>query len=214
MNQGARSHNAAAHLYLARTKSRPATPITIKEIVCLLDAIRKSDDPPAKRDEALFAVYAFTGIRRSEALSLKIKDYDRVSSTLFLRQIKGGGNRMQPVPLQLAKILDKYISRIACNFKCRDHSPLFFGRQPDHPLSARQAQVRFKKWKKLSGIRNDLTIHSLRAGFATSLYEAAGDILLISRAMGHIDIQTTRRYIQDNVSGIKEAVEKTFHCFL
>ena len=95
---GRAPHNAAARLYLARTKSRPTAPITMAEIVCLLNTIRKSEDPLAERDEALFAVYAFTG-----------------------------------------------------------------------------------------------------------------DILLVSRAMGHVDIQTTRRYIDDTMYGVREAVEKTFH---
>lgn len=210
LESGRTPRNAAARLYLARAKSRLTTPITLKEVVCLLDTIRKSDDPLYERDEALFAVYAFTGIRRSEALSLRMKDYDRVSSTLFLRHTKGGCNRMQPVPSQLAEILDKYISRIKRNFKSNDYSPLFFGRHPEQPLSARQAQMRFEKWKKLSGIWKDLTIHSFRASFATLLYEAAGDILLVSRVMGHVDIRTTRRYIEDNMSGVREVVEKTF----
>jgi site-specific recombinase XerD len=210
---GRAPRNAAARLYLAKAKSMPTIPIAIKEVICLLDTIRKSDDPLARRDEALFAVYAFTGIRRSEALALRMKDYDRISSTLLLRQTKGGSNRVQPVPLQLAKILDKYITRIECDFKSGDYSPLFFGRHPEEPLSARQAQVRFEKWKKLSGIRKHLTIHSFRAGFATLLYEATGDILLVSRAMGHANIQITRRYIQDNVYGVREAIEKIFHRF-
>ncbi|MCL5063043.1 MAG: tyrosine-type recombinase/integrase [Nitrospiraceae bacterium] len=202
--------NAAARLYLAKTKSRPTIPITMKEIISLLDTIRISDDPLARRDEALFAVYAFTGIRRSEALALRIKDYDRVSSTLFLWRTKGGSNRMQPVPLQLAEILAKYIRRIERDFKAGDYSPLFFGRHPEKPLSARQAQVRFEKWKNFSGIRKDLTIHSFRAGFATLLYEATGDILLVSHAMGHVDIQTTKRYINNNMYGVRQAIEKIF----
>jgi integrase/recombinase XerD len=169
----------------------------MQEITCLFSAIKKSDDPLAKRDEALFAVYAFTEIRRSEALALRIKDYDRVSSTLFLPRTKGGSNRIQPIPSQLAEILERYISRIERNFNFNADFPLFFGRHPEKPLSARQAQVRFEKWKKFSGIRKNLTIHSFRAGFATLLYEATGDILLVSRVMGHVDIRTTRRYIQD-----------------
>jgi integrase/recombinase XerC len=206
---GRTPRNAAARLYLARAKSQPTIPITIKEVAYLLDTIRKSDDPLARRDEALFATYAFTGIRRSEALSLRIKDYDRVSSTLFLPRTKGGSNRIQPIPSQLAEILERYISRIERNFNFNADFPLFFSRHPDRPLSSRQAQVRFEKWRNLSGIRNGLTIHSFRAGFATLLYEATGDILLVSRVMGHVDIRTTRRYIQD-ISNVREAVEKTF----
>lgn len=121
--------NPAKFLLLARTSSRPTIPITIDETAGLLETIRKSSDPLASRDEALFATYAFTGIRRSEALALRLKDYDPHTLTIFLPKIKGGGTRMQPIPSCLARILNNFL------YKLRDRSdnkesavPLFHGR--------------------------------------------------------------------------------------
>ena len=83
------------------------------------------------------------------------------------------------------------------------------GGNTGQPMSARQVQVRFDNWKKLAGIRKKLTIHSFRAGYATSLYETTGDIFLVARAMGHRDVSTTLRYINTNSSVLKRAVEYT-----
>jgi integrase/recombinase XerC len=197
----------AARLDLAKTRSRPTTPITVKEINDLLNAIRASDDRHAERDEALFSVYAFTGIIRSEALSLTMRDYDAQAAALYLPKTKSGSRHVRSVLSPLADILKK---RTRHSPYADDQPNLLTGGNPDRALSARQAQARFVKWKDLAGIRKGLTIHSFRAGFATSLYEKTGDILLVSRAMGHSDIRTTRRYIRENNYRISQAVEMTF----
>jgi integrase/recombinase XerD len=202
------SRNPARFLFMTRTSSQPTMPITIEEIKLLLRTIHESDDPLALRDEALFAVYAFTGIRRAEALALRIKDYDPVAMTICLVQTKGGVKRMQPVSSYLACILNKLICRMKDNDRC---SPLFPGRK--HwllPLSLRQVQNRFDKWKTLAGIRNDLTIHSFRAGFANLLYESTGDIHLVATAMGHSDIRSTSYYVKNNIYSVRKAIEKVF----
>ena len=67
---------------------------------------------------------------------------------------------------------------------------LFHGRHPERSLTTRQVRFRFNRWKALSGIREELTVHSFRAGFATHLYRATGDSLLVQHAIGHSDIRT------------------------
>jgi len=175
--------NPAGSLHMARASSKRTVPITIQEIDQLLETIRESDDPRARRDEALFAAYAFTGIRRAEALDLRKKDYDPISRLLYLPKTKGE-QHWCPVPSRLAKILKKSILETNKNGQSTQWAPLFPGRHREQPLSIRQANVRFDKWKRLAGIRDCLTIHSFRAGFATSLYETTGDPLLVARAIG------------------------------
>jgi integrase/recombinase XerC len=205
------SFNPCASLHVTNANSQRTIPITIEEINIFLDTVRKSSDPCAGRDEALFAIYAFTGIRRSEALTLKVKDYDAVSSSLYLSRIKGGSARLQPVPPRLTEILERHISDLKQNKRVNADSSLFSSIQSERSLSVRHVQVRFDKWKNIAGIRENLTIHSFRAGFATLLYETKGDLLLVSRAMGHRDVRTTERYIANNMNAVREAMDETFH---
>ncbi len=201
--------NPAERLTRSKSYSRPTMPITAVEIIALLETIRQSGDMHADRDEALFATYAYTGIRRSEALSLTLFDYDHRSGLLHFNRTKNGG-QMKIVPSSLADILSKRIRsclRVQLSLK---QTLLFPGRSADQPMSARHVQMRFAKWKKLAGIRKALTIHSFRAGYATSLYETTGDIFLVARAMGHRDVSTTMRYITTNSSVLRRAVEYTF----
>jgi site-specific recombinase XerD len=68
--------NPAALLRFARVDSQLTAPITPEETRLLLAAIRRSGDPLRLRDEALFSIYALTGLRRTEALRLDVSDYD------------------------------------------------------------------------------------------------------------------------------------------
>jgi len=203
------SINPAIVLHMARTDSRRTVPISMGEIETLLETIPNFNDVHSLRDEALFSVYAFTGIRRSEALNLTTRDFDPKALTLFIANPKGGRSRLQPIPLRLVKVLSRHITE---NISGRRKTtlPLFSGIKSDNALSAKQAWIRFKKWKRLSGIRMNLTIHSFRAGYATMLYQATGDALMVARAIGHTDIKTTERYITNETSHLHTVLAKIF----
>ncbi len=202
--------NPAVRLRRARAYSCPTMPITAAEVAVLLRTIHQSDDVYADRDEALFATYAYTGIRRSEALSLTLRDYDRDNGVLCLPRMKNGAKQVKVVPPILTDMLTKRVRSALRECAPMDRLLLFPGRAGDKPLSPRHVRDRFDKWKKLAGIRAGLTIHSFRAGYATALYETTGDIFLVAHALGHRDIGTTMRYIRTNSSVLKRAVEYTF----
>lgn len=197
-------------LHLKKTYSASTIPISAKEVETFLSTIRNSKDPKAFRDEVLFSIYAHTGIRRSEALQLKVRDYDAVSSTLLLRHTKGGKKRRQPAPGRVREILNRYLTSLRDTNKNIDEIFLFPGRKVECHLSTRQVNERFLKWKKLSGIRKNLTIHSFRAGFATQLYHTSRDPLLVARALGHSNYKTTNRYIACDMTSIYNKVEEAF----
>jgi|WetSurMetagenome_2_1015567.scaffolds.fasta_scaffold08649_5 site-specific recombinase XerD len=202
-------HDYMFFLNLKKVHSDSTTPISSEETETFLNTIHNSNDAKAFRDEVLFSIYSFTGIRRSEALQLKVSDYDSVSSTLLLRHTKGGKNRKQPVPNRIKEILNRYLKTLRNGREPVDNIFLFPGRVIKRHISTRQVNERFLKWKNLSGIRKNLTIHSFRAGFATRLYQSSKDALLVSRALGHSDFKTTEHYIADNMSIIQNEVEKT-----
>ncbi|MBS3944571.1 MAG: site-specific integrase [Melioribacter sp.] len=205
----------ADEIHLIKSCSRFTTPITQEEITNLLTAISKSTDTFSQRDKALFAVYAFSGIRKSEALALRISDYDRDSKLLHLPIVKRSSKNFQTIPSILSNILDDYLPF----FKNTDSSlPLFPGIQLKTQLSSRQAGLsgrqvsyRFEKWKVISGIRRNLTIHSFRAAYASQLYKKTKDPLLVSYALGHTSFNTTMRYINEEFFDIFSVIEEVFN---
>lgn len=198
--------NPAALLHLARVTPNRTLPITQEDVTTLLSVIKNSNNPLAWRDELLIALYAFTGMRKSEALRLRIDDYDWMTETLCLRSTKGGGNRQQPVPSRLIPLLERYIEQLRHD----DAELLFSGADKQKQLSARQAHSRFVFWKQAATIQSGLTIHSFRAGYATHLYRTTGDIWLVSQALGHRGLRTIHHYVQAESAQIRSAVECIF----
>jgi integrase/recombinase XerC len=210
LQSGIISRNPASTLSISKAPVQPTIPISIKEIRAILQTISASSNCQAERDRALFATYAYTGTRCAEALALRIRDYDKSSLALHLPRVKGGDSRRQPIPRRLSVIIAKWIDNLRQKEHTDLNSSLFPGRGPERPLTTRQVRARFYYWKKISGIREDLTVHSFRAGFATQLYRTTGDLLLVNRAMGHRNVQTTMRYIGNHFREIRAAIERGF----
>lgn len=157
-----------------------------------LSGIERSIHPLARRDHALFSTLAYTGVRLSEITRAVWGDLDLRHRLLLLRSVKGGGAETRHVPRRLLQILADYSLRVKDRVRA-NLSPMFAS-SGYRPLSPRGVQYRFGFWLTRSGIRRRMSVHSLRHTFATLLYRATGDLLLVSRALGHRDIRTTHRY--------------------
>ncbi len=195
-----------------RENGRKTAAINGFEINNLLHTIRRSATTNRLRDEALLAIYAYTGIRRSEPLGIRLSDFDNCHRKIRILN-KGGKYKQKPVIPELNTILTSYRDyiqdRSARTGTRNNNTFLFPGRHDNQHLSARQANNIFNKWKKLANIREDLTVHSFRAGFATTLYEECKDFLLVSHALDHHDLQTTATYI-DLTPRLTEVMERAF----
>ncbi len=168
-------------------------------------------DPHSERDKTLFAVYAYTGIRKSEALELRISDYDSVSKIFHLRKSKRSSKTFQIIPTMLSQILDEYLEkRFKLITRDNDSPPFFPGKELNKKLSSRQASNRLERWKRISGIRKNLTIHSFRAAYASQLYKKTKDPLLVSYALGHSSFETTKRYINHDNLNFRSIVNDAF----
>ncbi|MBU4002329.1 MAG: site-specific integrase [Proteobacteria bacterium] len=135
---------------------------------------------------------------------------DTKSRTLFIENPKRGKSRHHPIPLCLSKLLENYMDR-KLPVGTGTIMPIFQGRHPGKGLSEKQVRDRFEKWKRLSDIRQNLTLHSFRAGYATLLYKTShGDLLLTARALGHTDLQTTERYLEKDPERLFSLIAKIF----
>jgi len=201
--------NPAARFRLARVDSPPTAAITRGETQRLLSVIRNSNDPLRLRDEALFATYALTGLRRAEALCLDAADFDVAAKTLRVKAGKGRQTRGVPVVDSLGHLLEGLLNDGQAK-TVPTAGKLFPGRVKGRGLTGRQAQRRFDYWKDAANLRRELTIHSFRAGFATALHGGCGDVVLVARALGHRDLRPTLRYVDFSNGWLAQIVERTF----
>ncbi|MBB6480885.1 tyrosine-type recombinase/integrase [Spirochaeta isovalerica] len=142
------------------------------------------------RDRTFFELLYSSGLRCSEALSLKWKHVFIDSRKLKVEQGKGGYDRYVPFCSSAAFFLSKWKQRTTSS----QNDYIFPGLSGGH-LTYHCMSLRFRKYLFESGIRKPgLSIHSIRHSTATHLLEAGADVRYVSELLGHNSMETTVRY--------------------
>ncbi len=126
----------------------------------------------SKATAAAVELLAYTGLRKSEARSLRWRDIKK--DHLVVRTLKGDDIRQVPlIPAALA-----LIARLkAASVPCGDNDPVMLVRSPREALSASCERL---------GI-DHLRVHDLRHLFATRCIEAGVDLPTLASWLGHKD---------------------------
>jgi len=154
-----------------------------EEILSILDHVSNF-----KHRTILMTIYA-SGLRISEALSLKVSDIDSKNMLIRVEQGKGSKDRLTVLSLENLEQLRRYWKLY------RPTGFLFPGYFVDKPLSATHIQLAFREAKDKAGITKPATVHTLRASFATHLLEDHTDLRTIQLLMGHGNVNMTANYI-------------------
>ena len=140
------------------------------------------------RTMTLYMLLLETGARISELLSIKIKDIDFESEEIPIIG-KGGRPRTLFFHNKSAYWIKRYLAK-----RKDSNEYLFANRAGTEKWSYNDVCRSFQRYKKLSGIAKDFTIHTFRHTFATQLLMNGVNIRKVSYLLGHKDIQTTIRY--------------------
>ena len=164
-------------------KKLPVVP-SPEEVARLLDAVTSS-----KHRVILTVCYA-TGLRISEAVSLKPAAID--SQRMVIRVETGKGRRDRYVMLSptLLKLLRSYWK------EARPQEWLFPGGRPGQPITRNAVEDACRQAVEQSGIGKAITPHTLRHAFAVHLLESGADLRTIQLLLGHRSLDTTSRYLR------------------
>ena len=141
------------------------------------------------RDAAVLGLLYGSGLRISEALSLKRTDFG--ASDAITVTGKGNKTRMVPVLPQVAKLIADYVA--LCPLDLPDNGALFVGARGG-PLSPRIVQLAMARLRGAMGLPDTATPHALRHSFATHLLARGGDLRAIQELLGHASLSTTQIY--------------------
>jgi integrase/recombinase XerC len=142
------------------------------------------------RDAAVLALLYGSGLRISEALSLKRKDIAAATDALTITG-KGNKTRMVPVLPQVTKLITDYLA--ICPYALPPDGALFVGAKGG-PLSPRIVQLAMARLRGALGLPDSATPHALRHSFATHLLARGGDLRAIQELLGHASLSTTQIY--------------------
>jgi tyrosine recombinase XerC len=178
---------------------------TYREIDQLLSVII-SDKPLKLRDRAIFELLYATGIRISELVSLNISDVDMFNNELLVYG-KGSKERIVIISDTARQWLESYLKEVRPQLTNKqDQTKALFLNSLGSRITSRSIERKLSEYLKLTGIKKEITPHTLRHAFATHLLEQGADLRTVQELLGHVSLSTTQVYTHLN----KEQVKKTF----
>jgi integrase/recombinase XerC len=197
--------NPARSIRMHRLPRKLPVFLTTAEKKRLLKELKGRTDFSTLRDRAMIEVLLGTGIRLGELAALDMDDIDLDAKHLRVRA-KGNVPQVKFIKTDLRTLLRRYLAERRRHG--RPEMEALFLSNRDGRLCQRQIANRLAHWLRKAGIEKDLTPHGLRHTFATHLYGATNDLLVVQRALGHRDVSTTQIYTHLVDGQLEEALER------
>jgi site-specific recombinase XerD len=170
------------NLYRPRQDKRLPGVLSRSEVKLILD-----NEKNPKHRLLLMLAYS-SGLRVSELVALKREHIDINRKLILVRSGKGRKDRYSILSRKTAQYITDYYAIHTID------DWLFPGQPSSKHLSIRSAQYIFDNAIIRTGIKKEVSIHSLRHTFATHLLENGTDIRYIQDLLGHNSLRTTERY--------------------
>lgn len=169
-------------------------------------------EPEGLRDRALLELLYASGLRVSEAASLKRADLRADQKWV---RVSGKGNKERLVPVGesalgwLARYLEEAYTKLNPGFECEQ---LFVHRDGKRPRALTRQEIwkLVKTYAAKAKVRENVTPHMFRHSFASHLLEGGMNLRSLQALLGHADISTTQIYTHVEESRLVEAHRK-FH---
>ena len=198
-----------------------------KHFRALLRACKDRHRNTAKRDFHLFLFLGRTGLRISEALSLRVRDLYLAHDPPFcaVRTLKRKDSRIDEVLLDApaSRGIARYLRRVlpaVLGRRVYDQDALFPAGlrhrwptageiDPDRPpMTRRNALELFRYYARRAGLPPGMTLHSLRHYRGTQLYEKTRDLEFTREQLRHARLDTTQQYLHTSPEQIRRHLER------
>ena len=177
-----------------------STPKTSKRLPTVLsrDEVRSLiTSAPTKKSKLILEMLYSAGLRLSECTSMKVSDLEAKQKLGWVRNGKGGKDRMIILAEHMIDDFEKYLSK-------KTPEDFLFSNKSGRQLSSRNVQKIVKTAARKAGINKKVSPHTLRHSFATHLLESGTDLRKIQELLGHSNLQTTQIYTKVSIEQLQK----------
>lgn len=186
-------YNPASELDVPKVQRHlPRNILSVDEVATILNETDPST-VTGLRDRALLELLYSTGLRRKEVGNLTRSDIDFIRQVVFVREGKGGRDRVVPLGRRACAWLEKYLYEARPQLTVGDTTALFVTDYGD-PVQGHYVAMRVKRYMAIAGIDRPGAAHLLRHACATHMLEGGADIRFIQALLGHANLNTTEIY--------------------
>jgi len=167
---------------IKRSKKLPVV-LNRQEVLTLLQT------PKLLKHRIILGLTYAAGLRLFEVQALKIADIDMVRKTVFVRRGKNGKSRYVPIDHNIIRGITLYLQSV------NPRKVLFEGQSKGKAIAKRGIQHLCKAAVRKSGLKKEITLHTLRHSYATHFLEDTNDLFTLKENLGHARIETTLIYV-------------------
>ncbi len=200
-NKGKLTSNVASKVPTPKLHDKEIIRLEGDEVSSLLDEVEDGSDLSPRqrsyhkkiglRDLAIVTLLLGTGIRISECVGLDIDDLDFKNNSFTVTR-KGGSRKILYFPEEVADALIRYLEED--RLTAETDSPALFLSLQKKRITVRAVEKLVKKYSKLITPLKKITPHKLRSTYGTNLYHRTNDIFVVAEALGHKDVNTTKKH--------------------
>lgn len=185
-----------------RDVQTPTNALNKDQVALLFETIKNSNGESRYMHLALLVTFFTTGLRKSEVLNLKYKDYRELNDMKYL-EFKGKGGKLGQKLLHpmCVEAIEEYL--FFMKNQGRQHSTEDWLFQPtknpsqkvlNKSLNPKTINEILDGYAKKMGLNFHICPHSARATFITELLDAGVDIYAVAREVNHSSVVTTQEY--------------------
>ncbi|WP_392355583.1 TnP I resolvase (plasmid) [Bacillus sp. A01H] len=153
-----------------------------------------------KRNYAIVTLLTYTGVRISEALSIKMNDFNLQTGECIIRSGKGDKQRIVLLNSKVLRAIKDYLIDRK-TYSTAHESPYLFISKKREKLDRTVVNRIFKSYSDV------ITPHQLRHFFCTNAIEKGFSIHEVANQAGHSNIHTTLLYTNPNQLQLKNKME-------
>lgn len=174
-----------------------------------VDQLAENAPAPRLRNALIIRLMYQCCLRRGELVRLKTEDVNREERTIDVPAVKGNKARDSPIPYRatLDDLMNVWIDVERKGVATASSSPYLFPTERSERLSVDFVSTLIRESAERADLQETLYVdnmgrekkkihsHTLRASGAHRLWDNSGDIYLVSKVLGHSDVDTTERYL-------------------
>jgi len=189
-----------------KTKKKLEVPFSEMEMDKILKQIPFENDFEGARDKLIIELLYATGIRRTELINIKLKDFngDRTSLKVLGKRNK---ERILPLVSSLTPLLSSYLSHRSMLKVIDDNDTLLLTKSGQIIYETLVYRV-INKYLSMVSPKVKKSPHILRHTFATHLLNNGADLNAVKELLGHSSLASTQLYTHNSIAELKKVYAK------